>query len=258
VKTLTLGEWGLDLKFSPISISEVSGPSRGPYHTAVESRNYDLARTIVQIATVQHLDFVDNEKNDLSNALADDQHSVEDIKAVSAKVRSAKSAREIVRESGAIHNAEKKKDEEMFRFAAEMHYSFGLDQDDVKKSPGQVYHLMEWGDWPESVTERVKATGAPFQHTLVKGELKGRKQLDRIRHLSPLLRAAWSGNINMVRFFLDKNEIMAAYEHFAAHNDFSTGKSGPEEARAEFMSAVKEWVEKEGKFLLTYFWDDRQ
>lgn len=219
----------------------------------MESRNYDLARTIVKIAAVQHADFVDDEANDLSSVLADDQHSVESIKSVSAQVKSTKSARAIVRESGAINFAENKKDEEMFQFAAEMYYSFGLDEDDVKNSPGSVYHLMEWGDWPASVIERVKATGAPFQHTMVQGKLKGRKQVDRIRHLSPLLRAAWSGSINMVRFFLDKSKLIAAYEHFAARNDFSTNKLGPEQGRADFMKAVKEWVDKEGKFLPTYY-----
>ncbi|UKZ69656.1 uncharacterized protein TrAtP1_010660 [Trichoderma atroviride] len=250
VKALTLGRWGIDLKFPPISISECTGYSKGPYHAAVESRNYDLARTIVQISAVQQADFVDNDANDLSSALADDQHSIESIKGVSAQVKSTKSARAIVRDSGAINFAEHKKDEEMFQFAAEMHYSFGLDEDDVKNSPRSVYHMMEWGDWPASVIERVKATGAPFQHTMVQGKLKGRKQVDRIRHLSPLLRAAWSGNITMVRSFLDKSKLMAAYKHFAAHNDFSTNKLGPEQARADFMSAVKEWVNKEENLVL--------
>lgn len=231
----------------------MSGFSKGPYYTAVESRNYDLARTIVRIATVQHLDFADNEANDLSSALADDQHSVENIKAVSAQVKSTKSARTIIRDSGAISIAEKQKDVEMLQFSIEMDYSFGFDQDDVKKNPGFVYHLMERGDWPEGAVERVKATGAPFQHALVQGKLKGRKQLDRIHHLSPLLRAAWSGNLNMVRFFLDKSKIMAAYKHFAARNDFSTNKIGPEQAQADFINAVKEWVEKEGKFLPVYY-----
>lgn len=226
---------------------------KGPYHAAVESRNYDLARTIVKIATVQHADFVDDEANDLSSALADDQHSVESIKGVLAQVKSTKSARAVVRDSGTIDSAESKKDEEMFQFAAEMHYSFGLDEDDVKNSPRSVYHLMKWGEWPASVIERVKATGAPFQHTMVQGKLKGRKQVDRVHHLSPLLRAAWSGNINMVRFFLDKSKLMAAYKHFAASNDFSTNKLGPEQARADFMKAVKEWVDKEGKFLPAYY-----
>ncbi|KAK1237264.1 hypothetical protein MKX08_002889 [Trichoderma sp. CBMAI-0020] len=250
VKALTLGRWGIDLKFPPISISECTGYAKGPYHAAVESRNYDLARTIVQIATVQQADFVDNEANDLSTALADDQHSIESIKSVSAQVKSTKSARAIVRDSGAISFAERKKDEEMFQFAAEMHYSFGLDEGDVKNSPGSVYHMMEWGDWPASVIQRVKATGAPFQHTMVHGKMKGRKQVDRVRHLSPLLRAAWSGNITMVRSFLDKSQLMAAYKHFAAHTDFSTNKLGPEQARADFMSAVKAWVDKEENLVL--------
>lgn len=219
----------------------------------MRSRNYDLARTIVRIATVQHADFVDNEANDLCSALTDDQHSVESIKGVSAQVKSTKSASAIVRESGDMYFAEKQKDEEMFQFAADMYYSFELDESDVKGSPGSVYGLMEYGDWPASVIERVKGTGAPFQHTIVKGKLKGKKQVDRIRHLSPLLRAAWSGNITMVRFFLDKSKIMAAYKHFAARTDFSTNKLGHEEARVDFMKAVKEWINKEGKFLLAYY-----
>lgn len=219
----------------------------------MESRNYELARIIVRITTVQHADFVDNETNDLCSALADDQHSVESVKGVSAQVKSTKSAKAMVRDSGAIAFAEKQKDEEMFQFAAEMYYSFGLDENDVKGSPGSVYHMMEYGDWPESVIERVKATGGPFQHTIVKGKLKGKKQVDRIRHLSPLLRAAWSGNMTMVRFFLDKSKIMAAYKYFAARTDFSTNKLGPEEARVDFMNAVKEWIDKEGKFLLAYY-----
>jgi hypothetical protein len=43
---------------------------------------------------------------------------------------------------------------------------------------------------------------------------------------------------------------MAAYKHFAASTDFSTNKLGPEEARVDFMKAVKKWIDKEGKFLL--------
>ncbi|KAL7921223.1 putative ankyrin repeat protein [Trichoderma austrokoningii] len=250
VKELTLGKWGVDLKFPPLSISEVSGSSKGPYYTAVTSRNYDLARIIVGIATVQHANFVDHESNGQASALADDQHSVESIKSVSAQVKSTTSARAIVRDSGAISIAEKQKDEVMLQFAIEMHYSFGLDQDDVKQSPGSVYHLMEYGDWPEHVIERVKATGAPFQHEVVQGKLKGRKKLDRIRHLSPLLRAAWSGNLNMVRFFLDKSKLMAAYKYFAARNDFSTNKIGSEQARADFIKTAEEWVDKEKNLVL--------
>lgn len=228
----------------------MSGVSKGPYYTAVESKNYDLARIIAQIATVQHVEFVDNEANDLSSALADDKHSIENIKALSAQVKSTTAARAIVRESGASSAAEKLKDEKMFQFSLEMDYSFGFQEEDVKRIPRSVYYLIEWGEWPEGFAEWVKVTGAPFQHVVNQGKLKGRKQLDKIHHLSPLLRAAWSGNLGMVRYFLDKSKIMAAYKHFAARNDFSNNKIGPEQARAEFISTVEKWLDKEGKFLL--------
>ncbi|PTB35556.1 uncharacterized protein TrAFT101_009403 [Trichoderma asperellum] len=250
VKALTLGRWGVDLKFPPISISEVSGSSKGPYYTAMESKNYDLARIIVRIATVQHIDFIDNETNDLSSALADDVHSVEDIKAVSAQVKSTTLAKTIIRDSGATSIAGKLKDEEMLQFSLETYYSFGFEQNDVKQNANSVYHSIEWGNWPEGLQEYINVTGAPFQHAAVQGKLKGKKQLDKTHHLSPLLRAAWSGNLDMVRFLLDKSKIIAAYKHFASRTDFSTNKLGPEQARAEFLSAAEEWVGKQENLVL--------
>lgn len=57
----------------------------------------------------------------------------------------------------------------------------------------------------------------------------------------------------MVRFLLDKSKIIAAYKHFASRTDFSTNKLGPEQARAEFLSAAEEWVGKQGEGLSVYY-----
>lgn len=141
----------------------------------MESKNYDLARIIVRIATVQHIDFIDNETNDLSSALADDVHSVEDIKAVSAQVKSTTLAKTIIRDSGATSIAGKLKDEEMLQFSLETYYSFGFEQNDVKQNANSVYHSIEWGNWPEGLQEYINVTGAPFQHAAVQGKLKGKK-----------------------------------------------------------------------------------
>jgi hypothetical protein len=253
VKSLTLGRWGLDLKFPPISISEVSEYSKGPFLTAVESKNFGLARTITQIATVQHIDFPDNETHDLCSALADEKHSIDSIKSVSAQVKSTTATKKIVLESGACFAAEKQKDIEMLRFSIEIESSFTLEQSDIDQHNRHVWSLVEYGDWPDAFEEYVKATGAPFQHVASQGKLKGKKQLDRLRQLSPLLKAAWSGNLDMVRFFLDKDRAIAAYKHFAAHNDFTTRKAGPEQSRAEFLSAVEKWIGNQGKYLMVYY-----
>ncbi|PNP43480.1 hypothetical protein THARTR1_11121 [Trichoderma harzianum] len=164
VKALTLERWGPDLKFPPISISGVSGYFKGPFLTAMESKNYDIARTVVHIATVQQADFAENEQNDLYNGLVDDQHSAESIKDVSGEVKSTVTAKKIVFDSGSCFAAEKQKDVEMLRFAIEMESSFALEQSDLNRRIGHAWALVERGDWPEAFEEYTKATGAPFKH----------------------------------------------------------------------------------------------
>ncbi|KAM0250032.1 hypothetical protein ACHAQJ_008801 [Trichoderma viride] len=173
-KALTLGRWGLDLKFPPISISEVSGYSKGPFFAAVESKNYDLARTIVRIATVQHIDFVDNETHDLCSVLADDRQSIETIESVSAQVKSTGTAKKIVLESSTCFAAEKQKDVEKLRFSIEMEASFPLEKSDIDRQTRHAWALVEHGDWPDAFEEYIKATGAPFQHVASQGTLQSR------------------------------------------------------------------------------------
>ncbi|KAL7953213.1 ankyrin repeat protein [Trichoderma compactum] len=250
VKALTLGRWGPDLKFPPILISTVSGYSKGPFLTAVESKNYDIARTVVHIATVQQADFADNERNDLYNVLADDQHSVESIKDALGEVKSTVPAKKVVFDSGSCSAGEKQKDLEMLRFSIEMESSLALKQSDLDRRIGHAWALVEHGDWPEAFEEYVRATGAPFKHVVSQGKLKGKSQLDRLHQLSPLLQAAWSGNLDMVRFFLNKDRAMAAYKHFAENHDFTTRKAGPEQSRAEFITAVQTWMDNRHNLVL--------
>lgn len=249
VKALTLKRWGLDSKFPPISISEVSGYSKGPFLAAVESKNYDLARTIIHIATVQRADFAENQTPDVLSAhtLVDDEYTIESLKSISAQVKSHTTAKQIVWESGVCFAAEKRKDVEMLRFAIEIEFSFTPEQRDIDRQMGHAWALVEHGDWPDAFIEYVKATGAPFRHAIAQGKLKAKSQLDRLHQLSPLVKAAWSGNLDMVRFLLDKDRTMAAYKHFAANHDFTTRKAGPEQSRAEFLGVVKKWINNQGK-----------
>ncbi|KAL7941252.1 ankyrin repeat protein [Trichoderma barbatum] len=250
IKALTLSGWGPDLKFAPISISVVSGYSKGPFLAAAESKNYDVARTIVHIATVQHIDFANNNNSDLCTVLADDQHSAESIKGVSAQVKSNVTAKKIVLESNTCFAAEKQKDMDMLRFSIEMESSFALEQTDIDRQNHHAWKLVEHGDWPDAFEEYIKATGAPFKHVVSQGKFKGKSQLDKLHQLSPLLQAAWSGNLDMVRFFINKNRVMAAYKHFAENNDFTTRKAGPEQSRAEFINAVEKWMDNRHNLVL--------
>ncbi|KKP00706.1 ankyrin repeat protein [Trichoderma harzianum] len=250
VKALTLGRWGPDLKFPPILISAVSGYSKGPFLTAVESRNYEIARTVVQIATVQQAGLAENEKNDLYNALADDQHPVESIKDALGEVQSTVPAKKIVFDSGSCFAGEIKKDVGMLRFSIEMESSVSTEQSDFDRRIRHAWALVEHGDWPEAFEEYVRATGGPFKHVVSQGKLKGKSQLDRLHQLSPLLQAAWSGNLDMVRFFLNKDRAMAAYKHFAENHDFTTRKAGPEQSRAEFITAVEKWLDNRHNLVL--------
>lgn len=215
----------------------------------MESKNYDIARTVVHIATVQQADFADNERNDLYNVLADDQHSVESIKDALGEVKSTVPAKKIVFDSGSCFAGERQKDLEMLRFSIEMESSLALEQSDLDRRIGHAWALVEHGDWPEAFEEYVRATGAPFKHVVSQGKFKGKSQLDRLHQLSPLLQAAWSGNLDMVRFFLNKDRAMAAYKHFAENHDFTTRKAGPEQSRAEFITAVEKWMDNRRKYL---------
>ncbi|UKZ58338.1 hypothetical protein TrVGV298_012206 [Trichoderma virens] len=250
LKALTLGEWGTDAKFPPISVSAVSGYSRGPFFAAVESKNYDIARTVIHIATVQHVDFADNEENDLCIGLADDHYSVSRIKAVSAQVKSTLTAKKIVFDSNICFAAEKQKDMQMLRFAIDVESSFSLEQSDIDRHIHHAWALVKHGDWPDAFEEYIKATGAPFKHVVSQGKFRGKSQLDRLHQLSPLLQAAWSGNLDMVRFFLDKERAMAAYRHFAKNHDFTTRKTGPEQSREEFITTVEKWIDNRRKCAL--------
>ncbi|KAL7805756.1 ankyrin repeat protein [Trichoderma gracile] len=250
VKALTLRFWGLDLKFPPIAISDVSGYSQGPFFLAVENKHYDLARTIIRIATVQHVDFADNDSSNLCNELADNEYSSDSIRKISAKVKSTVTAKRIVADSHSCFAGEKHKDMGMLKFSIEMESSFPREQSDIECQARHAWALVEHGDWPEAFDEYVKATGAPFRHVVSQGKLKGKSQLDRLHQLSPLLLSAWSGNMDMVRFFLDTDRVMAAYRHFADNNDFASRKAGPEASRAEFLDAVEKWMDKRKNLVL--------
>lgn len=215
----------------------------------MESKNYDIARIVVQIATVQQAGLADNEKNDLYNALADNQHPVESIKDALGEVQSTVPAKQIVFDSGSCFAGEKQKDVEMLRFSIEMESSVSVEQSDFDRRIRHAWALVEHGDWPEAFEEYVRATGGPFKHVVSQGQLKGKSQLDRLHQFSPLLQAAWSGNLEMVRFFLNKDRAMAAYKHFAENHDFTTRKAGPEQSRAEFITAVEKWMDNRSKYL---------
>ncbi|PTB72368.1 ankyrin repeat protein [Trichoderma longibrachiatum ATCC 18648] len=250
VKALALRPWGPNPEFPPIAISSISGYSQGPFLVAVENRHYDLARIIVQIATVQHIDFADSESSDICKQLADDEHSVDSIKKVSAQVKSTVTAKQIVADSHSCFAGEKRKDMDMLRFFIEMESSFPREQSDIERHTRHAWALVEHGDWPAAFEEYIKATGAPFRHVVSQGKLKWKCQLDRLHQLSPLLQAAWSGNLHMVRFFLDKDRATAAYRYFAEKNDFSSRKAGPEASRAEFLDVVEKWMDKRKNLVL--------
>jgi hypothetical protein len=247
VKDLTLSSWGFDQELSPIAISDVSGYSQGPFLLAVENKHYDLARTIVQIATIQHIDFPNNQPSDLFNELADDNHSADSIKKASSQVNSTVTAKRIVADSHSCFAGEKRKDMDMLRFSIEMESSFPREQSDIERQTRHAWALVEHGDWPEAFEEYIKATGAPFRHVVSQGRLKGKSHLDRLHQLSPLLQSAWSGNMDMVRFFLNPDRAMAAYKRFAETADFSSRKAGPDASRAEFLDAVEKWMDKRSK-----------
>ena len=255
VKALTLGTWGLDSEFSPIAISDISGISSGPFFAAVESRNYDLARKIVQIATVQHIDFRTNEIHsnqilgvDVCSVLADDVHSVETVKGLWTQVKSTTTPKKIVLDSNACLSAEKMKDMEMLKFAIDIESCFAIEQGDIDRRTRHAWNLVERSDWPNALEEYIRATGAPFKHVVVHGKLKVKKQLDRFHQMSPLLYAARSGNLEMVRFFLGKERAMAAYRDFAASNQFEIRKGSIEQSRNEFLYAVEKWMDHRSKY----------
>ncbi|PTB63272.1 hypothetical protein BBK36DRAFT_1126757 [Trichoderma citrinoviride] len=208
VKALTLSPWGPNLKFPPIAIADVSGYSQGPFLVAVENRHYDLARTIVQIATAQHVNFADDVSSDFCNQLADDEHSADSIKKVSAQVKSTVTAKKIVADSHSCFAGEKHKDMDMLRFSIKMESSFPREQSDIERQTRHAWDLVEHGDWPEAFEEYIKATGAPFRHAV------------------------------------SQDKAMAAYKHFAENTDFSSRKAGPQASRAEFVDAVEKWMNK--------------
>ncbi|KAK1240362.1 hypothetical protein MKX07_004390 [Trichoderma sp. CBMAI-0711] len=167
VKDLTLSSWGFDQEFPPIAISDVSGYSQGPFLLAVENKHYDLARTIVRIATIQHIDFANNHPSDLYNELADDNHSADSIMKASSQVNSTVTAKKIVADSHSCFAGEKRKDMDMLRFSIEMESSFPREQSDIERQTRHAWALVEHGDWPEAFEEYIKATGAPFRHVTV-------------------------------------------------------------------------------------------
>ncbi|KAL6856403.1 hypothetical protein J3F83DRAFT_764105 [Trichoderma novae-zelandiae] len=214
VKALTLRSWGPDLKSPPIAISDVSGYTQRPFFVAIENKHYDLARTIVQIATVQHVDFADNDSSDLCNKLADDEHSADSIRSLSAQIKSTVTAKKMVADSHSCFAGEKQKDMDMLKFALEMESSFPREQSDIEHQTRHAWALVEHGDWPEGFEEYIEATGAPFRHVV------------------------------------SQDRVMAAYKNFADNNDFSNRKAGPEASRAEFVDAVEKWMNKRKNLVL--------
>jgi hypothetical protein len=256
VKALTLGKWGFDLELPPLAISKVSGVSSGPFLAAVQSRNYNLARTIVYIATVQHVDYVADKDNssdnlgvDVCGLLVDDVHSIEAVKNLRTQVKATKSAKQIVLESNVCVSAGKKKDMEMLKFAIEIESCFGVEQSDVDRHTRHAWALVENGDWPHGFEEYVRATGAPFNHIVVRGELKVRIRLGKPHQVSPLLYSARSGNLDMVRFFLEKERVMSAYKGFSESSQFHIRKASIKQSETAFLAAVEKWIDRQGEHL---------
>lgn len=202
----------------------------------------------MHIATVQHVDYTDNKAHSVYSLLADNTHSIEVIKIISVYVKSITTLKKVILDSNICSLREEKKDTEMLRFAIDIESCFTLEQSDIDRHTNHAWGIIGYGDWPDAFEVYIRATGAPFQHVAIRGKLKGRSQLDRLHQLSPLLSAAQAGNLNMVRFFLDKDRIIAAYEDFAAHNEFFTRKGSIEQSRREFLNAVEKWIGDRGKY----------
>jgi hypothetical protein len=222
--------------------------------TAVESKNYDLARIIVQIATVQYVDFTDDEINnnqirgvDVCSALADNVHSIETIKSLRTQVKSTTAPKKMVLDSDLYLNAEKMKDMEMLKFAIDIESFFAIDQSDIDRQAKHAWHLVGKSDWIDALEEFIRTTGAPFKHVVVQGKLEGRNQLDTQHQMSPLLYAARSGNLDMVRFFLGRDRAMAAYKDFATNHPFDTRKSSVEQSQIQFLDIVEKWIDHRSK-----------
>ena len=231
----------------------MSGYSKGPYLIAVRSRNYNLARTIVHIATVQYVDFAATITDDshidvdVCSLLADDVHSIESVKSISKQVKSPTTSKKIVLDSNAYLFGEEDKDMEMLKFAIDTESCFAVEQSDINRHARHAWDLVERSDWPNGFEAYIRETGAPFKHMVVYDKLRAKFQLDKPYQMSPLLHAARFGNLNMVRFFLDKERAMEAYKDFAAHHEFDIRYGSIERSQKQFLDAVQKWIAHQGQ-----------
>lgn len=207
----------------------------------------------MHIATVQYVDFAATKTDgshldvEVCGLLADDVHSIESVKSISTQVKSPKTSKKIVLDSNAYLFGEEEKDMEMLKFAIDTESCFAVEQSDINRHAGHAWDLVERGDWPNGFEAYIRATGAPFKHMVVYDKLRAKIQLDKPYQMSPLLHAARFGNLNMVRFFLDKERVMEAYKDFAARHEFDIRYGSIERSQKLFLDAVQKWITHQGE-----------
>ncbi|RFU31088.1 hypothetical protein B7463_g5236, partial [Scytalidium lignicola] len=253
LKALTLKSWGLDSKFLPIAVAEKHTSYPSPFVTAVVHKHYDLARIMVYIAAAQYakfnpLDFVLGQ--DVCSTLANDSYSPESLKALSKVVKCSTSAKQMVTDLKIIFEIEKKHDMEMLQFALDIELSFPFEQNDITRRTRHAWVLVQNGDSPNVLDRYIRATGAPFKHATIHGKLEVRTQLDTEYQMSPILHAARSGNMHMVKYFLEPEKAMDAYREFAANNQFDLRKGNIEQVREQFLNAADTWLNKRSNLVL--------
>jgi hypothetical protein len=166
VKKLTLASWGVDSRFPPIAVADRSGPYAGCLFTAVEAGNYNLARTIVQIAACRHVGSTkpgaadDNQIRgvDVCSELADEVHSIDTIRELATEVKCATSPKEWVQNSNINSHVVQMKDKDMMKFFLDVTAYFPVEQNDLRRRISFAWHLIGYSDRTDGLKQHIRAT----------------------------------------------------------------------------------------------------
>jgi hypothetical protein len=181
--------------------------------------------------------------------LADENFTTEIIKATSGLVKSTVTPQEMVTKADLMGTASRTRDANLANFETEIRTWFPLQNSDTDLHESRFSHFHSCG-WTTALEELIKTTGVPFKHVVRDGKIDVRKTLPRAQASSPLLQAAKTGNLDVVKFF-ESERPMEAYRTFSMTHGFDTKKVSLEKAREGFLEAVEDWLRQRGKFIRT-------
>jgi hypothetical protein len=251
VKQLTLAHWGSNFEFSPIAVANIDKPPElSAFSAAATSGNYNLAKTIIFIAVVQHtapstvqysIAKLFQNGEDVYSKLADHSFPTNAVQAVSKLVKNTITPMDMVLHCNFhLHNVVgRERNPELLKFAIQTRCLFPPMLKDLPFQRHIFGRGIEFG-WTDVLEEQIRAMGSPFEHRIQDDKLVIGRALPREYQTAPLLQAARAGKLQVVQFF-ESEKSMDAYRQFAMTHTFDTRKKSLEKSREEFLGRVKTW-----------------